>query len=126
MVEHSRQWPEKTAGQFRSYLAILLEYLGPNRRLATVTKQEASDVKKVLQMLPVSRNTKPHLKGLSLSEVVKVKGEKTISPKTINSHIDLYRRFFTLAELHGHAPHKLFDGMKVPKAKSSANDRKPF
>ncbi len=126
MDEHSRQWPDKTAGQFRSYLAILLEYLGPDRLLGTVTKQEASDVKKLLQMLPVSRNTKPHLKGMSLFEVVKVKGEKTISPKTINSHIDLYRRFFTWAELHGHSPHKLFDGMKVPKAKSAGTDRKPF
>jgi integrase len=126
MTEHSRQWPEKTAGQFRSYLAILPEYFGSDRRLATITKQDASDVKKMLQLLPVSRNTKPHLKGLSLSEVVKCKGEKTISPKTINSHIDLYRRFFTWAELHGHTPNKLFDGMKVPKAKSSENDRKPF
>jgi integrase len=126
MSEHSRQWPEKTTGQFRSYLAILLEYFGPERRLATITKQDASDVKKMLQLLPVSRNTKPHLKGLSLSEVVTTKGEKTISPKTINSHIDLYRRFFTWAELHGHTTLKLFDGMKVPKAKSSENDRKPF
>lgn len=126
MAEHSRQWPDKTAGQFRSYLAILLEYLGPNRLLGTVTKQDASNVKKMLQVLPSSRNTKPHLKGLSLFEVVKIKGQVTLSPKTINSHIDLYRRFFTWAELHGHAPHKLFDGMKVPKAKSATTDRKPF
>lgn len=126
MAEHSRQWPDKTAGQFRSYLAILLEYLGPDRRLGTVTKQEAGDIKKMLQMLPASRNTKPHLKGLSLAEVVKVRGEKTLAPKTINSHIDLYRRFFDWAERHGHAPHKLFEGMKVPKAKSAATDRKAF
>ena len=91
-----------------------------------MTKQDASDVKKMLQMLPASRNTKPHLKGLPLAEVVKVKGEKTLAPKTINSHIDLYRRFFEWAERHGHAPHKLFEGMKVPKAKSAATDRKPF
>jgi len=101
MAEHSRQWPEKTSGQFRSCLAILLEHLGPERRLGTVTKQDASNVKKLLQMLPASRNTKPHLKGMSLSEVVKVKDQKSISPKTINSHIDLYRRFFTWAELNG-------------------------
>lgn len=126
MAEHSRQWPDKTSGQYRSYLAILMEYLGPDRRLSAITKQDASEVKKVLQLLPASRNTKPSLKGLPLSEVVKVKGHKTISPKTINSHIALYRRFFVWAERHGHAPHIVFDGMKVPKAKSAPTDRKPF
>jgi len=66
-AEISRQLPEKTSGPFRSYLAILLEHLGPERRLGTVTKQEASDVKKLLQILPTSQNTTPHLKGMSLS-----------------------------------------------------------
>jgi integrase len=126
MAEHSRQWPEKTSGQFRSYLAVLLEYFGSDRSLGSITKQEASDVKKLLQQLPASRNTKPQLRGVPLSEVVKIKGHKTISPKTINSHIDLFRRFFDWAERHGHAPHKLFDGMKVPRARSTSTDRKPF
>src|SRR5690606_30520749 len=34
--------------------------------------------------------------------------------------------FFDWAERHGHTPHRLFDGMKVPKARNAATQRKPF
>lgn len=126
LAEHSRQWPDKTSMQVQAYLNILLEYFGPARRLGSITKQDASEIKKVLQVLPASRNTKPALKTMPLLEVIRVKGHSTISPKTINSHIDAYRRFFDWAERHGHSPHKLFEGMKVPKAKDMATERKPF
>lgn len=126
MGEHSRQWPDKTTKQIQAYLNILLEYFGSEYPIAQISKQDASEVKKVLQSLPVSRNIKPSLKGLPLAEVIKVKGHKTISPKTINSHIDTFRRFFDWAERHGHSPHKLFEGMKVPKAQDAEAERKPF
>lgn len=47
--EHARQWTLKTTGQNRAYLNILIEYFGPERHLGTITKQDASAVKKVLQ-----------------------------------------------------------------------------
>lgn len=59
MNEHSRQWAGKTTKQNRAYLNILLEYFGPDRQLATITKHDAGDIKKALQALPSSRNIKP-------------------------------------------------------------------
>ena len=126
VAEHSRQWPAKTAQQVQAYLNILLEHFGNDRPLATISKADASEVKKILQSLPASRNTKPSLLDLPLSEVIKVSGHKTIAPKTINAHIAAFRRLFDWAERHGHSPHKLFEGMKVPKAKDAATERKPF
>lgn len=126
MAEHSRQWPVKTAKQVRAYLNILIEYFGADRLLATISKTDASEVKKVLQALPSSRNTIPALKSLTLMEATQAKGYKTISPKTINSHIDACRRFFDWAERHGHSPHKLFEGMKVQKAKDAVTERRPY
>lgn len=126
LTEHARQWSEKTIKQNTAYLNVLLEYFGRERLLATITKQDASEVKKVLQALPSSRNTKPALKTLPLMEAIKLPGHKKIEPKTINSHIQMFKMFFDWAERHGHSPHSLFDGMKVPKAKNSATERKPF
>jgi len=123
---HSRQWAGKTIGQNRAYLNILVEYFGPDRLLATITKQDASEVKKVLQALPASRNTKPKLKATPLMQVIKEPGHKKIAAKTINSHIQMFKMFFDWAERHGHAPHKLFEGMKVRKDKASESERKPF
>lgn len=124
--EHSRQWAVKTVGQNRAYLNILVEYFGPDRLLGTITKQDANEVKKVLQALPASRNTKPKLKAMPLMQVVKEPGHTKIAPKTINSHIQMFKSFFDWAERHGYAPHTLFDGMKVAKAKDSDTERKPF
>lgn len=126
IAEHSRQWAGKTIGQNRAYLNILVEYFGPDRLLATITKQDASEVKKVLQALPASRNTKPKLKAMPLMQVIKEPGHKKIAAKTINSHIQMFKMFFDWAERHGHAPHTLFEGMKVRKDKASESERKPF
>jgi integrase len=126
IAEHSRQWAEKTVGQNRAYLNILIEYFGRDRLLATITKQDANEVKKVLQALPSSRNTKPKLKEMPLMQVIKEPGHPKISPKTINSHIQMFKMFFDWAERHGYAPHVLFDKMKVAKAKRSDTERKPF
>ncbi|MGX9351631.1 site-specific integrase [Shimia sp. W99] len=126
IAEHSRQWAAKTIGQNRAYLNILVEYFGPSRLLGTITKQDASEVKKVLQELPASRNTKPKLKAMPLAQVIKEPGHNKIAPKTINSHIQMFKMFFDWAERHGHTPHSLFDGMKVAKAKKSKTERKPF
>ncbi|MGJ8589154.1 MAG: hypothetical protein ACSHXW_13445 [Yoonia sp.] len=124
--EHSRQWAVKTIGQNRAYLNILVEYFGADRFLGTITKQDANEIKKVLQELPASRNTKPKLKAMPLLQVIKEPGHPKIAPKTINSHIQMYKSFFEWAERHGYAPHTLFDGMKVAKAKNSNTERKAF
>lgn len=124
--EHSRQWAAKTIGQNRAYLNILVEYFESDRLLATITKHDASEVKKVLQELPASRNTKPKLKAMPLMQVINEPGHKKIAAKTINSHIQMFKMFFDWAERHGHSPHTLFEGMKVKKDKVSETERKPF
>ncbi|MGH1355331.1 MAG: tyrosine-type recombinase/integrase [Thalassovita sp.] len=126
IAEHSRQWADKTISQNQAYLSILVEYFGPNRLLARITKQDASQVKKVLQAIPASRKTKPTLKAMPLMQVIKEPGHKKISAKTINSHIQMFKMFFDWAERHGHSPHTLFEGMKVKKDKNSESERKPF
>ncbi len=126
IAEHSRQWAGKTIGQNRAYLNILIEYFGRDRPLATITKQDASEVKKVLQALPSSRNTKTKLKAMPLMQVINEPNHKKIAAKTINSHIQMFKMFFDWAVHHGHATHRLFEGMKVKKDKASDSERKPF
>lgn len=126
VLEHSRQWATKTTAQNRAYLNILLEYFGPDKLLGTISKQDASEVKKVLQELTSSRNTKPKLKAMPLMQVIKEPDHKKIAAKTINSHIQMFKMFFDWAERHGHAPHTFFEGMKVKKDNASESERKPF
>ena len=126
IAEHARQWAAKTTKQNRAYLNILLEYFGPERLLDTITRQDAGAVKRVLLELPSNRNTKPALKGKPLSDVIQLHGFKKVSPKTVKSHIQMFSSFFEWAERDGHAPYRLFDGMKVAKAKNSETTVKPY
>jgi integrase len=126
MAEHASQWSVEMASKTRSYLAVLLEHFGPDRPLADITRQDASEMKKVAQAMPANRRTKPETRDLTLLEAIAVPGVKKITAKTLNSYIDTFRRFWDWAERHGHAPAKLFDGMKVAKAKQAVEGRKPF
>ncbi|MBE1282809.1 MAG: tyrosine-type recombinase/integrase [Rhodobacteraceae bacterium] len=126
-ADQARRLPDKTVKQNRAYLGILLEYFGPERLLGSITKQDASKVKQVLHDLPSNRKVKTALKGLPLMEAIKVPGQAKISDKTIDSHIQMFAAFFQWAETHGHAPHRLFEGMKLGKrAKKNEIKRKPF
>lgn len=126
MTEHSPQWSGEMEKKARSYLAVALEYFRPERPLADISRHDAADLKKVLLALPANRNTKRETRDLTLLEAITVQGLSKISVKTVNGYIDMFRRFWDWAERHGHAPHKLFDGMKVAKPKQAADGRMAY
>ncbi|WP_380994121.1 tyrosine-type recombinase/integrase [Sedimentitalea sp. HM32M-2] len=126
MSEHSPQWSPAMQNKARSYLALLVEHFGQDRALATVTRQDATEMKKLVQALPVNRNTKRETRDLTLQEAIAFPGLKKISAKTVSSYIDTFRRFWDWAERHGHSDVKLFNGMKVAKAKHSDEGRKAY
>lgn len=116
MAEHSPQWSVEMQNKVRTSLALLLEHFGPDRPLAGISRHDAADMKKLVQALPANRNTKPETRNLTMAEAIALPGLKKITAKTVNSYIDNFRRFWDWAERHGHAPSKVFDGMKVKKA----------
>lgn len=126
MAEHSPQWSDQMAARARAFLSVLVEYFGPDRPLGQITRQDATEIKKVVQALPVNRNTKPETKDLKLLDAIAVTGVRKVSVETVNNHMAMFYRFWDWAERHGHAPQKLFDGMKVSKAKKPAEGRKPY
>lgn len=128
MEEHANLGDEKYQNQVRAFLKVLEDYFGIDYQLDTITRQDASRVKKVVMALPQNRSVKPSLKYLPLLEVIKVEGHKKISTTTINNHIANYTRFFKWARNNGHISQTLFEGMKVAKSKKreQENERKPF
>ena len=109
-----------------AYLGLLVEHFGPDRRTDRISRQDAADMKKQVQAPPEKRKIKPKTRDLSLQEAIDVPGLLKMGVKTVNSYIDMFRRFWDWAERHGRAPHKLFDGMKVGKAKQAAEKRKAY
>ena len=120
------QWSVQMAARARAFLSVLLEYFGPDRRMADITRQDAAEVKKVVQALPVNRNTKPETKDLSLLEAIAVPGMKKVSVETVNNHMAMFYRFWKWAVSHGWATEQLFDGMTIKAKKKPDDGRKAF
>ncbi|WP_235962785.1 site-specific integrase, partial [Jannaschia marina] len=125
-AEHGPQWSQEMRNKADAYLALLVEHFGPDRPIDQISRQDAADMKKLVQALPANRKTKPETRDLSLQDAIDFPGLPKISVKTVNNYIDMFRRFWDWAERHGRAPHKLFDGMKVAKAKQAAEKRKAY
>ena len=125
-AEHGPQWSQEMRNKADAYLALLVEHFGPDRPMDQISRQDAADMKKLVQALPANRKTKPETRDLSLQDAIAVPGLPKMGVKTVNSYIDMFRRFWDWAERHGRAPHKLFDGMKVAKAKQAAEKRKAY
>ncbi|WP_255356538.1 site-specific integrase [Thioclava sp. SK-1] len=125
-AEHGPQWSQEMRNKADAYLALLVEHFGPERPMDQISRQDAADMKKLVQALPANRKTKPETRDLSLQDAIAVPGLPKMGVKTVNSYIDMFRRFWDWAERHGRAPHKLFEGMKVAKAKQVAEKRKAY
>lgn len=126
MDEHSREWKEKVILSSQSQLDLMLEFFGQEIPIAEIGRKEAAELKQVLLELPVNRNTKPELRGLTLREAIALPNMRKVSTKTLNIYIDTYRRFFVWAEQNGYAPQALFTGMKVSMPKNQKDRREPF
>lgn len=125
-AELGPQWSQEMRNKADAYLGLLVEHFGPDRTMDQISRQDAADMKKLVQALPANRKTKPETRDLSLQDAIDLPGLLKISVKTVNGYIDMFRRFWDWAERHGRTPHKLFDGMKVAKVKQAAEKRKAY
>ena len=53
------------AGKARGFLAVLLEYFGEDRLMGKISQHDASDLKKVVQALPVNATPNQKLETTS-------------------------------------------------------------
>ncbi|WP_224380255.1 tyrosine-type recombinase/integrase [Roseovarius carneus] len=120
------QWSDQVAAKARAFLSVLLEYFGPDRRMADITRHDAAEVKKVVQSLPLNRKTKTETKDLTLLEAIEVPGMKKVSVETVNNHMAMFYRFWKWAVTHGQATEKLFEEMKITARKKPDDGRKAF
>lgn len=125
-AEHGPQWSQEMRNKADAYLALLVEFFGPDTGMDQITRQDAAEMKQVVLTMPVNRKTKPETRDLTLREAIAVPGLPTLSTKTANSYLDMFRRFWDWAEKHGRAPEKLFVDLKVKAGKKTGDGRKAF
>lgn len=98
-AEHGPQWSQEMRNKADAYLALLAEFCGPDKGMDQITRQDAAEMKQVVLTMPVNRKTKAETRDLTLREAVAVPGLPTLSTKTANSYLDMFRRFWDWAGL---------------------------
>jgi integrase len=124
--ERAKTWRGKTADKNRRALDHLLEIFGADRVLASITQKDAQEAKKLMMELPARRKTMPATRDLNLRDATKVAGLSKISVETLNWYLQAFAAFFGWAKKNGYIDDKLFDGMKVGRAKATKEERLPF
>jgi hypothetical protein len=65
---HAKAWESSTFDKKEAALEVLTELLGADRRMNSISKQDAQGVKRLLLLLPSNRNKHPQTRGLSLQQ----------------------------------------------------------
>lgn len=126
MAEYSQGRSSEMWKKMLSYLTVAIEHFGTQYPMNDITQHDATELKKIVQALPLNRNTKPETKGLPLHEAICVDGLPIISIKTQNAYIDAFKKFWDWSHRHGYVTEPLFVGMKIDQARSKEKPRKPF
>lgn len=114
-------WASRTFAKKESTLQCLIELLGPNLPVSTLSKRHAQDVKAVLLELPLNKSKHPITRNLSLREAAKVAGLEKISVETVNDYISILHTFNDWALRNGYTSNNVFAGMKVTRRRSHAS-----
>ncbi|WP_186766593.1 hypothetical protein [Puniceibacterium confluentis] len=111
-------WQPGTFDKKEAALEALVELLGEDRMMTSITKADAQEVKRVLLELPANKNKNPHTRHLSLREATTVRDVTKLSSVTVNGYISIYQSFYDWAAKNGHAHVNLFEGMRVGRSNS--------
>lgn len=130
-VHHRRIRNKLTAKQeadLRGDLRLLLDALGAERHVGTITEQDAGRVIEALQFLPKRFRQRPELEGLPFEEMVEKArrlGEPPLHPRTIDSYLASIRALLDAELAFGQIAKNPF-ARKTVRLKAPPEQNRPF
>lgn len=123
----AKSWEFGTFGKKQAALDALIELLGADVPIATITKHHARDVKQVVSKLPPNRNKQQATRHLPIRAAAALPGIAPMATVTVNGYISIYQSFFDWAQKNGHTEANPFEGMRVlGSRKDSREHRQAF
>lgn len=117
-------WVNKTEREYSAMFTFLMETLGADTDIKTLSVANARTVKEALghRDKPNARRGLASRKGSASSTV----SPDTLSVKTINKHLTAYAALFNWAVANGYADANIFQGLSIRQAKAVEGKRKAF
>lgn len=116
----AESWVRRTEDQKRQHLELLAEILGSEIDISQVSSLDVQRVKETLLTYPRNRNKIEATRNLTIDELSKLRGHKTLGVRTINSYLQTYAGLFSWAKKNRYTPENLFDGASVKESKKQA------
>ncbi|RWL50116.1 MAG: site-specific integrase [Mesorhizobium sp.] len=116
----AESWGTRTKQQKLQHLELLKEILGVEIDIAGVTPSDVQRVKETLLNYPRNRNKIEATRKLSIEELSKLQGHKTLGVRTINTYLQTYAGLFAWARKNRYVPENLFDGLSVKESRKQA------
>jgi len=118
-------WRQQTAAEHESSHNLLVQYFG-NREISTITLADCRRFKDILMQLP-SNMTKGEYRNKTIKQLIAMKPEKTLAPRTINNgYLQRYSSLFHWAARQGYCAGNPFEGLKLSIKRNPIEDRNPF
>lgn len=118
-------WRQQTAAEHESSHNLLIQFFG-NREVSTITLADCRKFKEVLLQLP-SNMTKGEYFGKTIKQLIAMKPEKTLAPRTINNaYLQRFSSLFAWSVKQGYCAINPFDGLKLSIKRNPLEDRNPF
>ena len=121
-----KEWTERTKKDRLAQLELLTEILGDKLDIARVDAAKASEVKKILQDLPKSRNKNPATRGLPVRDAILVPDVEKLHTRTVNEYLTTYQSFFGWCEQQDFLTRNPFKKLVIRLKSSKQQTRKPF
>ncbi len=110
--ELSQGWRVKTLEDHNAVFSLFLEVAG-DLPIEQVDKALMRDFKNTIIQLPPNMRKIGKYKDKSITEIIEMEPEKTISPHTINKYLSRLSNMLSYAVSHGYLPANPASGLKV-------------
>ena len=125
LTEQKGQVDEKTHESTRTKLKLFLEVIG-NDPVDTITREQIVKYRETLQKLPPNMKKKKEYREKSISQILKMKPEETMSGHTIKSYLEKAQQILEYAHLQGYCSRNVAKGIKFRNAARSDEERRIF
>jgi integrase len=125
VTDKSPRWTVKTKLEFSCMFDVLIELIG-DRDICVLTRADGLTCRDKLMGLPANFRKKRQYRGMSVTQIQKVAGDETLTPKTVNKYLVLLSSLFKWCVKNGMMETNIAEGLSLPEETSAHEERKPY
>ncbi|WP_272699811.1 site-specific integrase [Desulfovibrio sp. Fe33] len=120
------KWTDKTKDENHALYNNFIDFAGTTITCAEINYHLISDFREALKKLPVNRNKFSKYRNKTISQLIEMDVEKTISTTTVNKNLNRLSTLLKFAVKLGYMPNNPAEGMEIPVDQKDSEQREVF